>query len=262
MKSTFEDNHPLKQELYRLIQTDVSYFEFIQNSSLVGMWYWDLENLENIWMSPRFWEILGYDPKDKKHLTSEWQHIIFEDDLKIATENFHKHLEDSRNPYDQIVRYRHKDGSTVWIRCRGISIKDDKGKPVRMLGAHNDLTSIIKLQKELTEKDDIRLFNEKLLKKEENEFRVYDHIYYNSKSKTVRHEDTVIKLTDQEISLFELFIKNKNKMLSLNEIEYMLNPNKYLTSNALSLILSRLRKKLPLLNIKSVYGQGYIFLAD
>ena len=38
------------------------------------------------------------------------------------------------------MRYRHKDGSTVWVRCRGIVIRDDTGKPVRMLGAHTDLT--------------------------------------------------------------------------------------------------------------------------
>lgn len=262
MKNKFEDNHPLKEELYKLIQTDISYFEFIQSGSLDGMWYWDLENPENIWMSPRFWETLGYDPKKKKHLTSEWQHIIFEDDLKIATENFYKHLEDSRHPYDQIVRYKHKDGSTIWVRCRGISIKDKTGKPIRMLGAHNDLTFIIKLQQELTERDEIKLLNEKLLKKENDEFRVYDHVYYNSKSKTIRHNDSVIKLTDQEISLFELFIKNKNTILSFNEIEYLLNPNKHLTSNALSLIISRLRKKLPMINIKTAYGQGYMFLAE
>ncbi len=262
MKNTFEDNHTLKQELYKLIQTDVSYFEFIQSSSLDGIWYWDLEHTENIWMSPKFWETLGYDPQKKKHLASEWQHIIFEDDLKTATENLHKHLQDSKNPYDQIVRYRHKNGSTVWIRCRGIAIKDAYGKPTRMLGAHNDLTPVIQLQKELAEKDEIRLFNEKLLKKANDEFRVYDHVYYNSNTKTVRHNDSIIKLTDQEISLFELFIQKKNIVLTFNEIEYLLNPNKHLTSNALSLVISRLRKKLPMVNIKTVYGQGYIFLAQ
>lgn len=263
MKNAFEDNHPLKQELYKLIQTDISYFEFIQSGSLDGMWYWDLENPENIWMSPRFWELLGYDPKEKKHLSSEWQDIIFAEDLKIATENFYKHLEDSRHPYDQIVRYKHKDGSTIWVRCRGISIKNGGGKkPTRMLGAHNDLTPIIKLQQELQERDEVRLFNEKLLKKECDELKVYDHVYYNSQSKTIRHNNSLIKLTDQEISLFELFLKHKNRLLTFNEIEYLINPNKHLSSNALSLIISRLRKKLPMANIKTVYGQGYMFLAD
>ncbi|MBU1657824.1 PAS domain-containing protein [bacterium] len=262
MNNKLLDTHFLEQELYKLIQTDISYFEFIQNGSLDGIWYWDLEKPENIWMSPRFWETLGYNPADMKHLTSEWQDIIFEDDLKIATENFHKHLENSNHPYDQIVRYQHKDGSTVWVRCRGIAIKDEVGNPIRMLGAHNDLTAVITLQQELAQKDNMRLLNQKLLKKSTDEIRVYDHIYYSMKSKTIRHNDEVIQLTDQEISLLELFIKNKNTLLSISDIEYLLNSNKYLSNNAVSLIISRLRKKLPLVNIKSVYGQGYMFLAD
>ncbi len=66
----------LKSELYELVKTDKSIFEFIQSGSLDGMWYWDLEHMENEWMSPKFWEILGYDPSEKKHLSSEWQDII------------------------------------------------------------------------------------------------------------------------------------------------------------------------------------------
>ncbi|WP_455755829.1 PAS domain-containing protein [Sulfurimonas sp.] len=261
MKNKLEDNHYLKQELYKLIQTDIKYFEFILNYSLDGMWYWDLEKPENEWMNPRFWETLGYNPKEMKHLTSEWKDIIFEDDLKVATENFYKHIEDERNPYDQIVRYKHKNGSTVCIRCRGIAVRDENGKPIRMLGSHNDLTDVMTLQHDIMEEDSIKVLNEKLLKRD-TEIRVFDHVYYNTKSKIVKHEDTIIKLTDQEISLFELFIKNKNTLLTFSKIEYLINPNKFLTNNAVALIISRLRKKIPMINIKTVYGQGYMLMAD
>lgn len=159
-----EENY-LKQELYDLIKKDNSIFEFIQESSLDGIWYWDLQNPENEWMSPKFWKVLGYDPNSMEHKSSQWQDIIFEQDLKIATENFNKHLEDPNHKYDQIVRYKHKNGTTVWIRCRGIAIRDKQGKAIRMLGAHNDLTVIMELRKELEEKKDIEDANEKLYKK-------------------------------------------------------------------------------------------------
>jgi PAS domain S-box-containing protein len=125
------ESHYLKKELYEQIQKDVSVFEFLQNGSLDGIWYWDLENPENEWMSDRFWTILGYDPAEKKHLASEWQGLIHPDDLQVAFSNFKKHCEDPNHPYDQVVRYQHKDGSTVWIRCRGIAIRDTTGKPIR-----------------------------------------------------------------------------------------------------------------------------------
>ncbi len=121
----------------------------MQNSSLDGIWYWDLEFPDNEWMSPSFWETLGYDPAEKKHLASEWQNLIHPEDLKKALDNFEAHCRDPKYPYNQIVRYRHKNGSTVWVRCRGIVIRDVDGKPLRMLGAHNDITELKKTQEEL-----------------------------------------------------------------------------------------------------------------
>ncbi len=143
-----EENY-LQNELYGLINNDTSVFEFIQSGSLDGIWYWDLENPENEWMSPKFWKILGYNPDEKKHLASEWQDIIFQEDLKLAAENLEKHCADPDHPYDQIVRYRHKNGSTIWIRCRGLAIRDENGKAIRMLGAHTDITDLKRTEKEI-----------------------------------------------------------------------------------------------------------------
>ncbi|MGO1369098.1 diguanylate cyclase domain-containing protein [Senegalia sp. (in: firmicutes)] len=75
--------------------------------------------------------------------------MIFQRNLKVAMENFEKHCIDPSYPYDQIVRYRHKDGSTVWIRCRGLSIRDENGKAIRMLGAHTDITDLKETEKEI-----------------------------------------------------------------------------------------------------------------
>lgn len=140
----------LKKELYDLIKQDSSIFEFIQSGSLDGIWYWDLEKPENRWMSHKYWETLGYDPSEKKHLTSEWQGIIFEEDLELALDNFEKHCADPKHLYDQIVRYKHKNGSIVWIRCRGLAIKDEDGKVIRMLGAHADITDLKEAEKEIS----------------------------------------------------------------------------------------------------------------
>ncbi|MFW6351266.1 MAG: PAS domain-containing protein, partial [Bacteroidota bacterium] len=136
---TNKDENYLKKELYEKIKTDDSVFDFIQDGSLDGLWYWDLENLENEWMNRKFWTTLGYDPDVMPHKSDAWQNIIHPEDLKVATENFIRHCENPEHPYDQIVRYFHKNGSTVWIRCRGLAIRDSNGKAIRMLGAHQDI---------------------------------------------------------------------------------------------------------------------------
>ncbi|UII32875.1 PAS domain S-box protein [Fulvivirga ulvae] len=141
----------LQKELYELIKSDHSIFSFIQRASLDGIWYWDLLNPENEWMDNKFWETLGYNPKEMPHKASAWQDIINNDDLQIAIDNFNKHCADPNHPYDQVVRYHHKNGSTVWVRCRGMAIRDSSGRPVRMLGAHNEITSLKHKEKLLEE---------------------------------------------------------------------------------------------------------------
>jgi len=133
-------DHYLKTELYQLIQQDPSIFEFLQSGSLDGIWYWDLEHTEHEWLSPRFKKIFGFEDHEVPNTSAWWQERIFAEDLPIALGNFAQHCEDPNHPYDHVVRYRHRDGSTVWVRCRGMAIRDD-GRPVRLLGAHTDVTA-------------------------------------------------------------------------------------------------------------------------
>lgn len=141
--------HYLKSEFDRVIATDESILNFLRQAALDGVWYWDLENPEHEWMSREFWELFGVDPDTKDHLAIEWQDIIFKDDLQTALENFERHCQDPQHPYDQIVRYRHSKGHTIWVRCRGIAVRDKTGKPVRLLGTHTDYTALMEAQKTL-----------------------------------------------------------------------------------------------------------------
>lgn len=136
--------HYLKLEMDRLIQKDGAMWNFLQLGSLDGVWYWDLENPEHEWMSPEFWRLFGIEPETKRHHPDEWRDLIFQEDLARARHNFDLHCQDPSHPYDQIVRYKHASGSTVWVRCRGIAIRDESGRAIRMLGAHNDLTAVKK----------------------------------------------------------------------------------------------------------------------
>ncbi|WP_084407386.1 PAS domain-containing protein [Aestuariibacter salexigens] len=147
------EQHRLYLELRELLRSDDRIFDFIEHSSLDGLWFWDLENPEHEWMSAKFWTTLGYDPSSKQHLASEWQEIINQDDLKLAVENFEKHCADPTYPYDQIVRYTHSSGRTVWIRCRGMAIRDENGKPIRMLGAHTDVSALKEQELERVDKE-------------------------------------------------------------------------------------------------------------
>jgi PAS domain S-box-containing protein len=130
----------LEKELRSLVKKDDTIFDFLQQSTLDGMWYWDLTNPEEEWLNDVFWERLGYDPDTMPHKFQSWTGIINQEDLEIAREKIAAHIQNPEKPYDQIIRYTHADGHTVWIRCRGMIMRDEEGKPIRMLGAHTDIT--------------------------------------------------------------------------------------------------------------------------
>jgi PAS domain S-box-containing protein len=175
-----KDNNYLKKELYELIKTDESIFDFIQEAQLDGIWYWDLDNPDEEWMSPKFWEILGYSPDEMPHKQSAWQNIINLDDLKIAMERVRQHCENPLIPYEQTIRYTHKNGSTVWIYARGKAIRDKNGKAVRVLGAHIDITEFKKNEQELIKFNTILKESEELTETGSFEFLIPENKFTTS----------------------------------------------------------------------------------
>ncbi len=142
----------LEAEFHELIRSDADAFRFFHDFALDGVWYRDLDFPERHWVSPRFKEVFGYEEHEMGNLRDWWRQAIHPEDLETALGNFENHLEDPAKPYVQDARYRHRDGSTVWIRCRGLIIRDSTGKPRRMIGSHTDITNLKNLEHSATER--------------------------------------------------------------------------------------------------------------
>ncbi len=143
-----EKGNYLKRELYELAKVDDSLFEFITNFALDGLWFWDLENPEQEYFNDQFWLTLGYDPKEMPHRSSAWQGMIDPKDADLAEKLVGEHIQDPSKPYRQLIRYYHRAGHDVWIRCIG-KVIFDQGKPIRMLGVHIDVSDEIKATADL-----------------------------------------------------------------------------------------------------------------
>jgi PAS domain S-box-containing protein len=133
--------HYLESEINALISRDGAVFHLLDDGSLDGIWFWNLDAPADLWMSPRFWRALGYDPASMPHRADALFALLDPEDRALFDRNLAAHLADPDAPFDQLVRYRHADGSTVWIRCRGVALRDATGRPTRMLGAHSDVTT-------------------------------------------------------------------------------------------------------------------------
>ena len=85
--------------------------------------------------------------------------------------------------------------------------------------------------------------------------------FWNQKTKTLSNNNLPIKLTKKELLLLELLLNYNNKVYSISEIACYLwdedsGENDYVAN--LKNIISRLRNKIPEINIENVYGLGYM----
>ena len=99
--------------------------------------------------------LFGYQDEEIPNKSAWWQENIFPEDKSKALTAYQGHVGPERLPYDQLVRYVHKNGDTIHVRCRGKALFDANGKPVRMLGAHNDVTDLMRAKERL--ESDLRM---------------------------------------------------------------------------------------------------------
>ena len=87
---------------------------------------------------------------------------------------------------------------------------------------------------------------------------VYDDYKIDLEKRNVFYNDIEIKLTTLEFDLLNIFITNIGKVYSRDELLSLVWGNDYFGSDrATDDLVRRLRKKMPKLNINTVYGYGY-----
>ncbi len=104
-----------------------------------GVWDWNI--LDNsVYFSPRWKEMLGYKDEELPNEVSSWSDNIHPDDAEETWADVYKNVNGETEYYENIHRLKHKDGHWVWIQDRGKVQFDEKGKAVRMIGTHTDIT--------------------------------------------------------------------------------------------------------------------------
>jgi DNA-binding response OmpR family regulator len=89
--------------------------------------------------------------------------------------------------------------------------------------------------------------------------KIYENCTYNPYDRTLNFNEKSIKLSKNESSLLEYFIKHVNQIVSFDQIYNYLWEFDVPSKEAIKFIIKGLRKKIGKDMIKNVYGVGYIF---
>ena len=92
----------------------------------------------------------------------------------------------------------------------------------------------------------------------DNKKIVYDGYTIDLDKRSVSQEDVEITLTTLEFDLLYMFVTNKNKSFSRDDILNIIWGNDYFGNDrVVDDLVRRLRKKMPNININTIYGYGY-----
>lgn len=134
-----------RERIQRNLKVSEERYDMALRAVSDGLWDWNLQTNE-VYYSPRYFEMLGYEPEDFPNEYETWLYLMHPDDRERASEVVADYLNkfpsnDRKSLFSQEFRLLTKEGKWKWILSRGrVPEFDDQGNPVRLIGTHMDIT--------------------------------------------------------------------------------------------------------------------------
>jgi PAS domain S-box-containing protein len=126
-------------------------FKLAMEGSHDGLWDWEVAS-SKVYYSPSWKRVLGYEDHELENSFGTWERLTAPDDLEMAKQRLQDALADpEKDSYEAEFRMAHKDGHWVHIMAKALIVRDDEGKPTRVVGTHLDRTVQLELESKLRE---------------------------------------------------------------------------------------------------------------
>lgn len=116
-------------------------FRYIARATNDALWDWDLLK-SKIWWSESMTSLFGYTEADTGDEITWWEQHIYEPDRKRVVERIHEVIKQGNTFWTDEYRFIKKDGSIALVYDKGMLLKDNNGRPVRMVGGMLDITEM------------------------------------------------------------------------------------------------------------------------
>ena len=122
-------------------------FQLAMRGSNYGLWDWDLRTGE-MYYSPSWKAMLGFDDDAVGCTRETWRTLVHPDDVE-ATEARVDECVAGLEKYEVEYRIRRKGGLYLDIVSRAVSVLDEQGKVVRLVGTHVDISDHKRVERSL-----------------------------------------------------------------------------------------------------------------
>lgn len=137
-----------KEQALRTIKESEKRFELAMQASRDGLYDWNLVTNE-IYYSPGWKKMLGYEYHELPNDFSVWETLTKAEDVKKSWDLLEKVKNKELDRFETEFKMKHKDGHWIDIFSRAEAIFDKKGKAIRMIGTHVDISERKKAEDQL-----------------------------------------------------------------------------------------------------------------
>ncbi|HSE69918.1 MAG TPA: response regulator [Nocardioidaceae bacterium] len=109
-----------------------------QRIAKIGSWEWDVR-ADTITASDELYALYGLTPEQFSGRYADFLGMVHEDDRPVVDGVVQDALA-GKDTFEFDARMHRVDGSPVWVRGRGVTVRDEDGVPTRMTGTHQDVT--------------------------------------------------------------------------------------------------------------------------
>jgi diguanylate cyclase (GGDEF)-like protein/PAS domain S-box-containing protein len=124
-------------------------FELVTRATSDAIWDWNMVT-DELWWNEGFQKLFGYPAALVGSDAESWKRRIHHDDHDRVLSDLKRHVDSGNSNWSDEYRFRRHDGSFAFVIDRGYVVRDDNGKPVRMLGSMMDVTERKLLEEQLT----------------------------------------------------------------------------------------------------------------
>ncbi|HSY32784.1 MAG TPA: EAL domain-containing protein [Verrucomicrobiae bacterium] len=104
-----------------------------------GLWDWNIPENE-VHFSARWKSMLGFQENEISNKPEEWFDRIHDADRARVKNEIAAHQNGTTPHFESEHRMLHHDGTFRWMLSRGLAIRDQSGRPLRMAGSQTDIT--------------------------------------------------------------------------------------------------------------------------
>ncbi|MEK7224148.1 MAG: PAS domain-containing protein, partial [Bacteroidota bacterium] len=118
------------------------------SATSIGIWDWDVLNNNTVW-DEEMYRIYNVDPQDTgKSISESWAEALHPDDLERVNDELRMAMKGEKD-FESEFRVVWKDKSVHYVTGNALVVRDEAGKPLRLIGTNSDITERKEAEQEI-----------------------------------------------------------------------------------------------------------------